>query len=139
VFFYSHKGRQFPWHATAFYTVEDRNGIFKSVNRQVTALVSKIRKTKTVGLDLKLLKDLLQAAYRCPAFNDRQKFTLALNSQDQNEISKFPDVARYWPFDTLVMKSNTPMTILLVCEPSFLLLHSCLLDEGFRILLTALT
>ncbi|OXV11987.1 hypothetical protein Egran_00251 [Elaphomyces granulatus] len=104
---------KFPWYATALYTVQDRNVIFKSVNRQVTALVGKIRKTKTVGLDQKLLKDLLQAAYRCPAFNDRQKFTLALNSQDQNEISKFPDVARYWPFDTLVMRPNTPMTVLL--------------------------
>lgn len=38
----------------------------------------------------------------CPAFNERQKFTLSINSEEVSEILKLPDMGKWFPFDTLV-------------------------------------
>ncbi|KAL2002229.1 hypothetical protein VTN02DRAFT_376 [Thermoascus thermophilus] len=93
---------KFPWYATKLYTIDDRNMLFEAVNRQLKALVARVRKSNTMGLDQKLLYDLLQAGLNCPAFNERQKFTLSVNTEDILEMLKFPDVGKYFPFDTLV-------------------------------------
>lgn len=89
--------------------------LFEAVNRQLKALVVKVRKSNTMGLDQKLLYDLLQAGLNCPAFNERQKFTLSVNSEDILEMLKFPDVGKYFPFDTLVRLPGYDEGVLMVC------------------------
>ncbi|KKK18434.1 hypothetical protein ARAM_003659 [Aspergillus rambellii] len=93
---------KFPWYATELYTVHDRNQLFELVNRHIISLVSRVKRTNTVGLDQKLLHDLLQAGLKCPAFNERQKYTLCIHSENVTEIFKFPEIGKWFPFDTLV-------------------------------------
>ncbi|KAI9933840.1 hypothetical protein MW887_004912 [Aspergillus wentii] len=93
---------KFPWFATKIYTVHDRNLLFELVNRHIQSLVSRVRRSNTVGLDQRLLRDLLYAGLNCPAFNERQKYTLCINSDELSEIVKFPDMGKWFPFDTLV-------------------------------------
>ncbi|KAI9370654.1 hypothetical protein BJX61DRAFT_544399 [Aspergillus egyptiacus] len=97
---------KFPWYATELYTVHDRNQLFELANRHIQSLVSRIKRVNTVGLDQKLLHDLLQAGLKCPAFNERQKYTLCINSEITNEIMKFPELGKWFPFDTLVKMPN---------------------------------
>lgn len=93
---------QFPWYATRLYTVHDRSSLFDLANRHIKSLAYRLKATKTIGIDWRLLRDLLHAGLNCPAFNERQKFTLCVNSGDVSEIVKFPDMAKWFPFDTLV-------------------------------------
>lgn len=96
-------GAQFPWFATGLYTVHDRNTLFNLVNRQIMALTARINSPKrTMGLDQKLLRDLLHAGLTCPAFNGRMKFTLSWNAEIDQEIARFDGLGTYFPFDTLV-------------------------------------
>jgi hypothetical protein len=99
--------------------------MFQAINRQVTTLASKATKSRTVGLDQKLLHDLLQAGYRCPGFNDRQKFTLAANSMNPQEIANFPDIAKFWPFDTLSTKPTASQEDIFVRFPPCFFLDDC--------------
>ncbi|KAF9884756.1 hypothetical protein FE257_001246 [Aspergillus nanangensis] len=84
------------------YTVEDRNQLFELTNRHILSLVARIQRSNTIGLDQRLLRRVLYAGLNCPAFNDRQKYTLCVNSEDMSEIVKFPDFGKWFPFDTLV-------------------------------------
>ncbi|GES63151.1 hypothetical protein ATEIFO6365_0014019900 [Aspergillus terreus] len=97
---------KFPWYATELYTVDDRNQLFELTNRHILSLVSRIQKSNTIGLDQRLLRSLLHAGLDCPAFNDRQKYTLCVNSEDMSEIVNFPDFGKWFPFDTLVSLPN---------------------------------
>ncbi|PWY83497.1 hypothetical protein BO70DRAFT_335557 [Aspergillus heteromorphus CBS 117.55] len=97
---------KFPWYAPEFYTVHDRNQLFELTNRHIMSLVSRMRKSNTVGLDQRLLRDLLQAGLNCPGFNERQKYTLCVNSEEDSEIAKIPDLSKWFPFDTLVNLPN---------------------------------
>ncbi|KAL4781585.1 hypothetical protein BJX76DRAFT_350071 [Aspergillus varians] len=83
------------------YTVHDRNQLFELANRHIRALVTRMKDGNTVGLDHKLLHELLQAGLRCPALNERQKYTLCTNSEISTEITKLPEMSRWFPFDTL--------------------------------------
>ncbi|KAL4977869.1 hypothetical protein BDW66DRAFT_165294 [Aspergillus desertorum] len=96
---------KFPWYAPWTYTVEDRNQLFELANRHIQCLATGI-KHKTVGLLEKLLRELLQACLRCPGFNERQKYTLCMNSQIESEIKKLPDMNKWFPFDTLSFKPD---------------------------------
>lgn len=102
------------------YTVTDRNLLFDMVNRQIKALVASINRTNIVGLDQRLLRDLLYSGLRCPAFNERMKYTLCVNSEDQTEILRFPDMGKWFPFDTLVKLPKFDEQTLLVCVPFFI-------------------
>ncbi|KAA8643444.1 hypothetical protein EYZ11_008422 [Aspergillus tanneri] len=93
---------KFPWFATKLYTVDERNQLFDMTNRHIMSLVSRIKRSNTVGLDQRLLRDLLYAGLNCPAFNERQKYTLCVNSEDMREILRFSDLDKWFPFDTLV-------------------------------------
>ncbi|KAB8247904.1 hypothetical protein BDV35DRAFT_379348 [Aspergillus flavus] len=93
---------RYPWYATRLYTVDDRNQLFELTNRHLISLASRIDRTQTMGLDQNLLRDLLYAGINCPAFNERQKYTLCVNSNLAPEISRFPDISKWFPFDTLV-------------------------------------
>ena len=108
---------QFPWYATTLYTVHDRNTLFEMVNRQIKSLVFRLKTTKTIGLDQRLLRDLLYAGLSCPTFNERQKFPLCVNSEDITEILKFPEMGKWFPFDTLVKMPNFDEDTLLVGVP----------------------
>lgn len=96
------------------YSVEDRNQLFTVTLRHVNALVPKIEKDKIVGLDRKLLGELLDAGLKCPGFNERQKFALVMASKVSTEYHRLSAVARYWPFDTLCMKANTSNATMMV-------------------------
>ncbi|KAL4805829.1 hypothetical protein BDV18DRAFT_160698 [Aspergillus unguis] len=97
----------FPWYATTLYSVHDRNQLFDLANRHILALSLRIRTENTVGLDQKLLHDLIQAGLKCPAFNERQKYTLVTNSDIPSEISKLSALSKWFPFDTLARKPDT--------------------------------
>ncbi|KAL4924768.1 uncharacterized protein BDV17DRAFT_205362 [Aspergillus undulatus] len=97
---------KFPWYATEIYTVHDRNQLFELVNRHIKSLVDRMDKSNTVGLDQKLLHELLHAGLKCPAFNERQKYTLCVNSEIDTEINKLPDMSKWFPFDTLTRMPN---------------------------------
>ncbi|KAL3460656.1 hypothetical protein BJX64DRAFT_300592 [Aspergillus heterothallicus] len=93
---------KYPWYAPELYTVHDRNQLFELANRHIMSLVSRIKRVDTVGLDQKLLYDLLQAGLKCPAFNERQKYTFCFNSEISTEIKRFPEIGKWFPFDCLV-------------------------------------
>ncbi|KAF7587475.1 hypothetical protein BBP40_007196 [Aspergillus hancockii] len=97
---------KFPWYATELYTVDCRNHLFELVNRHILALVFRMARTNTVGLDQKLLHELLRAGLDCPAFNERQKYCLCTNSKIGSEISKPPSMSKWFPFDSLVKLPN---------------------------------
>jgi hypothetical protein len=105
------------------YTVEDRNQLFAVTLRHIVALLSKIEKSKAVGLDQKLLTDLLEAGLQCPGFNERQKFALVMASKIPTQYHRLSAIARYWPFDTLSMKANTSDAAMTVCSPLSLTLN----------------
>ncbi|KAL4904694.1 hypothetical protein BDW74DRAFT_185559 [Aspergillus multicolor] len=96
---------KFPWYAPWMFTVHDRNALFELANRHILSLASRIHQ-KTVGLSRKLLQELLQAGLKCPGFNERQKYTLCINSGIELEINKLSDMAKWFPFDTLSNKPN---------------------------------
>lgn len=68
-----------------------------------------------MGLDERLVRDLLFAGLNCPAFNDRQKYTLCINAQEIGDSVKFPDISRWFPFDTLAKKPTKDENCLMVC------------------------
>lgn len=84
------------------------------------ALVARVKRARTMGLDYRLVRDLLYAGLNCPAFNERMKFTLAIHSENTIEMFKFPDSGKYFPFDTLVrMPSFDEPTLMVSYHTSF--------------------
>lgn len=68
----------------------------------IKALVDRIRKQKTVGLDARLLQELVQTGIACPAFNPRMKYCFAWWSENPAIIQSLDhDWCLYFPFDTL--------------------------------------
>lgn len=96
--------------------MNDRNLLFELVNRQIKALVTRMKRCNTIGLDQRLLRELLYAGIKCPTFNERMKYTLCANSEDQTEILRFQDMGKWFPFDTLVKLPNFDEQVLLVCS-----------------------
>ncbi|KAJ5171092.1 Nucleotide-binding alpha-beta plait [Penicillium coprophilum] len=93
---------KFPWHATHLYTVHHRNALFKTLGVLIRALVERMQKTNTVGLDIRLLNELVHAGLCCPGFNPRMKYCFAWWSQDPRGIESLDhDWCLYFPFDTL--------------------------------------
>ncbi|KAJ9210901.1 hypothetical protein DTO166G4_7487 [Paecilomyces variotii] len=93
---------KFPWYTAGLYTVDDRNTLFNACHRQLKVLVARVRRSRTMGLDYRLVQDLLFAGLNCPAFNERMKFTLAAHSGHCGDVVRFPNSGKYFPFDTLV-------------------------------------
>lgn len=79
------------------------------------ALESRIKKLNTIGLDRRLLSELLHTGLRCPAFNERMKYTLCYVCDDYNPLLRFPDLRKFFPFDTLVKLPGYYEETLLVC------------------------
>ncbi|ODH14625.1 hypothetical protein ACO22_06540 [Paracoccidioides brasiliensis] len=95
---------KYPWYATHCFTVEDRNQLFSATFRLLHALVPKVERGRTIGLDSRVVEDLLRAGLHCPVFNNRQKFVLNIAAKNWNGPKSLS--SRYWPFDTLVQKNN---------------------------------
>ena len=74
-----------------------------------------MKKSNTMGLDQRLLRDLLYSGLKCPAFNERMKYTLCTNSEDYTEIMRFPDMGKWFPFDALVKLPKFDEQTMLVC------------------------
>ncbi|KAJ5484268.1 Nucleotide-binding alpha-beta plait [Penicillium expansum] len=93
---------KFPWHATHLYTVHHRNALFKTLGTLIRTLVERMQKSNTVGLDIRLLSELVHAGISCPAFNPRMKYCFAWWSKDQRGIESLDhDWCLYFPFDTM--------------------------------------
>ncbi|RAL10998.1 uncharacterized protein BO97DRAFT_310447, partial [Aspergillus homomorphus CBS 101889] len=97
---------KFPWYAVDLYTVHDRNLLFVLVRRQIIALFARMKKTNTVGLDQRLLNDLLRAGLECPGFNERQRFCLCFHAESPLELHKISYLSKWFPFDTLANMPN---------------------------------
>lgn len=84
------------------YTVHERNKIFQALRFMIEALVTRMKTEQVVGLDKRLVTELIQVGLRCPAFNPRMKFCLAYVGEDYQTAQKMPEVwMTYFPFDTL--------------------------------------
>lgn len=84
------------------YTVWARNQIYKALLAMVEVLAGRLRNSQTVGLDTRLLSELVRAGLECPAFNPRMKYRLAYVSGDQDILRRMQkDWLRLFPFDSL--------------------------------------
>ncbi|KAJ5542637.1 Nucleotide-binding alpha-beta plait [Penicillium sp. DV-2018c] len=93
---------KFPWGATHLYTVHHRNALFLSLCKLIRILVVNIKRNQIVGLDFRLLNELVQTGLRCPGFNPRMKYCFAWYSEDQQAIMSLDhDWCLYFPFDTM--------------------------------------
>jgi hypothetical protein len=95
------------------FTVEDRDMLFHGINRQVLALTARMKAENVIGLNHTLLLELVQAGCSCPAFNERQRFTLIVNAE-----LKPPEpvlLKKFWPFDTLGKRADATDAEVMVC------------------------
>lgn len=67
----------------------------------------RVEERKTLGLDSRLVHDLLRAGLRCPTFTGRQKAALCHAANDMDKYKTMTDIVKYWPFDTLSRKPNS--------------------------------
>jgi hypothetical protein len=68
----------------------------------IETLVGRIKKQNTVGLDVRLLQELVQIGIACPGFNPRMKYCFAWWSEIAPVIQGLDqDWCCYFPFDTL--------------------------------------
>jgi hypothetical protein len=82
--------------------VHHRNALFKTLGTLIKTLVERMQKANTVGLDIRLLNELVYAGIWCPGFNPRMKYCFAWWSQDAKGIETLDhDWCLYFPFDTL--------------------------------------
>lgn len=102
--------------------------VFSACYRQLQALVYNSKNGRTLGLDIRLIQDLLNAGLRCPAFNERQKSILLMISKIPNEYNAMsnPNFSIFWPFDVLGRKPNVPEDHVKVC---MMLLTICSLQN----------
>ncbi|KAJ5143524.1 Nucleotide-binding alpha-beta plait [Penicillium bovifimosum] len=93
---------KFPWRATHLYTVHHRNALFLTLCKLIRILVASIKRNRTIGLDSRLLTELVQAGIECPGFNPRMKYCFAWYSEDQQAIMSLDhDWCLYFPYDTM--------------------------------------
>ena len=74
-------------------------------------------KQNTIGLDTRILTELVQTGLSCPAFNPRMKYCFAWYSQDAKGIQGLDhDWCLYFPFDTLTYVPGNQPTAIKVCD-----------------------
>lgn len=79
------------------------------------ALLTRMSRANTVGLDQRLLNDLLRSGLECPGFNERQRYTLCVNAENFAELNKLSDISKWFPFDTLATMPNLDEHTYKVC------------------------
>ena len=68
----------------------------------IQALVARIKAENVVGLDRRLVHELLHVGLRCPALNPRMKFCLAYVAEEQETLNRMSEEwLSFFPFDTL--------------------------------------
>ncbi|KAJ5670676.1 uncharacterized protein N7477_006039 [Penicillium maclennaniae] len=93
---------RFPWYATSMYTVHARNQLFDALLVMVELLYHRIRNSRTVGLDYRLVSEMMQTGLRCPGFNPRMKFAIIEAGRDHLTMQRMSrDALSLFPFDTL--------------------------------------
>lgn len=86
-----------------------RNALFKTLGALIEALVERLQKKNTVGLDIRLVNELVRAGISCPAFNPRMKYCFAWWSKDQRGIESLDhNWCLYFPFDTMTYAPGHP-------------------------------
>lgn len=86
--------------------------LFTALNRQVLALTARMKAENIIGLNTPLLLELIRAGCACPAFNERQRFTLIVNAE-----LKPPEpilLMKFWPFDTLCRRPDASASEIIV-------------------------
>lgn len=88
------------------YTVHARNQLFETLLAMVRILYDTVSKVRTVGLDYRLVVEMVQTGLRCPGFNPRMKYALvecAGHPELLDNMSR--DALTLFPFDTLTWLS----------------------------------
>jgi hypothetical protein len=102
------------------YTVADRDELYQATIQQVLELCEKVKQRRIIGLNESLLVDLLRAGFKCPAFNERQKFCLIAAA----EMPAFSPIVHrnhfeFWPFDCLAKGNSASEYDVMVFTPCF--------------------
>ncbi|KAJ5595544.1 Nucleotide-binding alpha-beta plait [Penicillium hispanicum] len=93
---------KYPWGATNMYTVTERNRLFRTLRFMVQTLIQILRYENIVGLDQRLISEMVMAGLRCPAFNPRMKFCLAYVGRQEQILQRMSEeMMLFFPFDTL--------------------------------------
>ncbi|EXJ62942.1 hypothetical protein A1O7_03386 [Cladophialophora yegresii CBS 114405] len=95
---------KFPWYAATLYTMRHVQEIFKTYKRQLDHLIGRLTSPgmqREVGLDNKLLMDLIFAGLNTPGFSERQKGLIADTCIVLGTGFPVSKHARTWPFQTL--------------------------------------
>lgn len=75
----------------------------------------------TVGLDGRLVLELVKAGLRCGAFGPRQKHRLAVAGRDSATLHRMlPNYVATFPFDTLSCRMPFDAAALEVSDPQFI-------------------
>lgn len=98
--------------------------LFSATFRLLQALVPHVEHKRTVGLDERLMMDLLDAAMKCPTFNERQKYALNIAAKNYQAINQIAASSRFWPFDTLARKPYATEAHIQVCLDPYL--YACI-------------
>lgn len=104
---------KYPWWRSELYTLEERNQIFRACNAMIDCLSHLLMKGENRGMSQvltpQLLEELLCVGLTCPAFNEKQRFTLLNSSRFIVGRPRWvsPEFARRWPFEALARRDNT--------------------------------
>lgn len=103
--------RKMPWFATDLYTLGARDLLFDTYMCQLRVLVAvRIDRSATVGLTDQLLRDLVDAGMKCPAFGERQRFAIANQAQPWIGYSQLSPFSSSWPFEVLRARNGEGVT-----------------------------
>lgn len=95
---------QFPWGSNRLYSVRQVEELFKAYLKQLEALVSRVKSptvSREVGLDTKLLLDLIFAGLNAAGFSERQKNQIYQHAVVVGTGFPISKHAAIWPFKTL--------------------------------------
>lgn len=104
-----------------------RNKLLVTLKEMMEHLVERLRYGQIVGLDIRLVTELLRAGLECPAFNPRMKYVLAEISEDQAIFGRMNENwLPYFPFDTLTwLRPNNSNALEVSLSPFTNVFHSC--------------
>lgn len=90
--------------------MKDRDCVYSCLKRQLVVLVVRAdpmrQERREVGLDNKLLMDLIFAGMNCPAFSLRQKHDIVMTSEGPGCGVYLSQFAKCWPFQCLTPDST---------------------------------
>lgn len=89
--------------------MKERDCVYSCLKRQLQVLVVRAdpmkQERREVGLDNKLLMDLIFAGMNCPAFSLRQKYDIVVTSEGLGSGVYLSQYAKCWPFQCLAPES----------------------------------